>query len=107
MPSFKDIYRTPLLSAKTLGKKTITGPIESVNVEPVKGQSGETQTKIVIEMCGGDIRIALNKGNAINLGKVLGEDYEKWVGKRVKVTTHPTQFMGQPVDGLLVEPSRK
>lgn len=107
MPSFKDIYRTPLLSAQRLGKEKIQGPIESIAIETVKGTKGEEQTKLVVEMSNGDVRIALNKGNAQLLAKKWGDDYEKWVGKVVKVATHKTQYMGKEVDGLLLEPVGK
>ncbi len=104
MPDIRDIYRTPLLSAKTLAKNTITSEISAVYVETNKGDNGQPKDQVIIELEEGEVRIALNKGNALQLAEKFGRDYTEWQGKKVKVTTKPTTFMGKPTMGLQVVP---
>lgn len=107
MPSFKEMYKPALLSAKNLGKKTITTTIEAIYPEFITGNTGTSTERLVIEWDEGMQRLALNKTNGNILCKAFGDDYGEWVGKRIKISTVKTQYMGQTVDGLLVEPVKK
>ena len=107
MPSFRDLYKTPLLSAKRMTEKEIKGVITAVYPETIKGSDGKTSDRLVIEIGDAEFRLALNKGNAIRLGEKFGEEYDQWVGKKVSITKHKTQYMGSPTDGLLVTPLGK
>ena len=107
MPSFRDLYKKPLLSAKNLGKKTLTGVITTIYPETIKDPKGKTEDKLVLELDDDTTRIALNKGNAVALASAFGDDYTEWQGKKVKVLTQKTHFMGEQVDGLLVVPITK
>jgi hypothetical protein len=107
MASYKDFYQTPLMSAKNLPKAGITGTVETINPEQQKGKDGQGGTKLVIEINGGDVRIALNKTNAVIMAKAYGEDFQQWVGKKIKITTHKTSYMGAATDGLLIVPISK
>jgi hypothetical protein len=102
MASIKDFYKRKLLSAKDLGTKTITGIITSAYPETSTGKDADGSTKIIIELTDGDVRIQLNKGNALELAKQLGDDYEQWPGKKVKITTVDTQYAGNKCKGLSV-----
>lgn len=104
MPSFKEMYKPALLSAKTLAKKTLTLTIEDIKPETIKSNSGADKESLIIEADDGAIRISLNKTNGNILAKAWGDDYAEWVGKKVKVTTQKTQFMGTPCDGILLTP---
>jgi len=107
MADFRDIYKTPLLSAKNLGKKVITATISLVYPETIQGSDGKSQDKLIIEIDDGETRIALNKGNAVQLAAKFGRDYNEWQGKKVKVAVKKTQFMGKTCDGLDVVPTMK
>lgn len=107
MADFRDIYKTPLLSAKTLGKAVKTGAIFACYPETVTGSDKKSQDRIIIELDEGDTRIALNKGNASQLASVFGRDYNEWVGKKVKVVTKKVDYMGKATDGLDVQPIKK
>lgn len=101
MASIRDFYKRKLLSAKEM-KKPIVGVITEVYPEASTGKDADGKTKIIIELDDGEQRIQLNKGNALSLAKELGDDYETWVGKKVKVTTIDTQFNNAPCKGLKV-----
>lgn len=107
MADFRDIYKTPLLSAKTLGKKSMVSTIFLVYPETITGTDGKSQDRLVIEIDEGETRIALNKGNAVNLGAVFGRDWNEWQGKKVRVSTKKVEYMGKPTDGLDVQPVKK
>jgi hypothetical protein len=102
MASIRDFYKRKLLAAKDMKGKSVVGKITSVYPETPTGKDADGKTKIVIELDDGEHRIQLNKTNALDLAKQLGDDYEQWEGKKVKVTTIKTQFAGTPCDGLKV-----
>lgn len=102
MASVKDFYKRKLLAAKDLKGKSITGKIIQVTPETTTGKDSDGTTKLVVELDTDDIRVQLNKTNALILCKELGEDYETWVGKKVKVSVIRTQFNNSPCDGLAV-----
>lgn len=104
MASFRDIYKKPLLSAKLLGKRIINAKIQECYPETMTDPKGSSKDTLVIELDDGETRISLNKGNAVELAKAFGDDYTEWVGRRVKVATHKTEYMGKPCDGLQVVP---
>lgn len=101
MADFRDIYKTPFMSAKTLGKKVLTVTISAAYPETI-GAAGESRDKLVIEWDDGDARVALNKTNAVELAKHYGRDWNEWVGKKVIVKVGPTSYMGKPCDGVFV-----
>lgn len=107
MADYRDIYKTPFLSAKNLGNKPITSTISAVYPETINSKDNGQQDKLVIELDEGEVRIALNKSNAVQLGMAFGRDYNDWIGKVVIVTKKKTTFMGKPVDGLDVQPKKK
>lgn len=104
MANYRDFYRTPLLSAKNLKEKgnKLVGVIESIQPETIKDGKGKESVKLVIEMDDGDVRISLNKTNVVALASVLGDDFEKWVGAKIEVTTKPTTYMGENTLGLSI-----
>ena len=107
MASVRDFYKRKLLAAKDLKpNQAIIGVISAAYPEESKGDHGVV-TKLVIELNDGSYRIQLNKGNAESLGDALGDDYDTWIGRKVKVTAINTKFKDQPCKGLLVEKSGK
>jgi hypothetical protein len=107
MPSFKDVYHDPLLSAEKLGKRVIKGVIMDVYRESQSGKGQNAHDRLVIELDDDETRISLNKGNARILGRAYGEDYDGWKGKKIKITTHMTSFDDKPCLGLLITPISK
>jgi hypothetical protein len=107
MADYRDIYRTPLLSAKNLGKRVITDTISMVYPETVTGEDKQSKDRIIIELTNDDIRISLNKTNAVVLATAFGTDYDEWVGRKVKVSTHKVDMKGSKVDGLLITAIKK
>lgn len=107
MADFRDIYKTPLLSAKTLGKKTFVSTISMVYPETITDDKGHSKDTLIIELDDGDVRISLNKTNATELADAFGRDYNEWQGRKVKIGVTKREFMGKPCDGLLVSPVKK
>lgn len=104
MASFSKLYKTPPLSAKELVKtktKAISFTIDDIDVERVGKDDFES-----IILCGnnGAIRVKLNKTNGKEVAKAFGDDYDAWVGMKVKVTVHKVEFNKAMTDGLLVTP---
>ena len=107
MSSAKDLYRTGVMSAERWGSKKATLRIEMCEPDTIKTRAGIESTKLVLEFEGGDLRIALNKTNAMTLIKAFGDDYNEWVGKKVIITTAPVEFNGERTRGLVVTPVKK
>jgi len=107
MSSARQYYKIALLSAKVLGKRTITSTINAAYPETVVGSDKTAKDRIIIEIEDGETRIALNKNNANALIEAYGDDYDEWNGKKVRVTTKPETYMGQPTMGLNVQSVKK
>jgi hypothetical protein len=107
MADFRDIYRTPLLSAKALGKKVITAKIEAAYPETVQGTDGSSKDRLIIELGEGEYRIALNKSNAVELAHIFGSDYDEWIGRTVIVKVGKRDYLGKPTDSLFVTAKTK
>ena len=106
MASVKDFYKKKLLAAKDISKGMVKGTITDVYQETPKGKDADGSTKLVIELDDGEHRIQLNKTNALSLAKLMGDDTDSWIGKKVKVSTQPTTFSGQATIGLKIEPQK-
>lgn len=101
MASVKDFYKRKLLAAKDQVKWPLVGVIESVTPETAAGKDSDGSTKLVIEFGVDGHRVQLNKTNALSLSAELGDDYETWVGKKIKVTVGDTTFNGQKCKGIV------
>lgn len=102
MPSIKDFYKIKLLAAKEMAGKVINGEITDVYPETPTGADSDGKPKLVVELNNGDVRVQLNKTNAIILQKGFGDDTNSWIGKTLYITTHKTTMNGKACDGLLV-----
>lgn len=104
MASFKELYKPALLSADKLKKGIITGKIVNIGFEQVKGSDGDMKDRIIIELDDEKTRISLNKTNGNILADAYGDETDDWIGKKIKVTTAMTTFMGKPCPGLVLTP---
>ena len=108
MPSWKEVLgRNNYLNLERLGKQVITGEIERIEVND-KGFKGDGKAKLVIDLVGREERITLNLESTIALGKMFGEDYEEWVGGKVKVQQGMVAFgKDGKVKAIVVTPVSK
>jgi hypothetical protein len=51
-------------------------------------------------------KLSLNKTNVKTLIAAFGDDADKWVGNDVKLSAGKTDYQGENVDTILVEPSQ-
>ncbi len=102
MASVKDFYKPKLLAAKDMKKgQVIAGTISSVTPETPKGKPND-DPKLTVEINDGQVRVSLNKTNALALAKELGDDFDEWIGKKIKITQVPTSFNQTPCMGLAI-----
>ena len=103
----RNVYKTPLLSAKILAKETREFSIAEAYCETVTGQDKTSKDRIIIEDDEGDTRVSLNKTNYMRLAVAFGHETDDWIGKRVTVSVHKVQMNGKDTDGLLVQPAKR
>lgn len=102
MASVRDFYKRKLLAAKDMTNKVIKGTITMAYPETPSGKDSDGKPKLVIELDDGEHRIQLNKTNALELGRQLGDDFDEWIGKKVVISTINTTFNGAPAKGLKI-----
>jgi len=105
--SWKQFYGGNYMSAKVFGNRKLKAKIEAVDDEDVgqKGKQGRHQ--VVLTLAGESRKYPLNKTNIEALDKAWGEDFDKWVGKTVEVSTTDRTYEGNAVKGLLIKPVKK
>lgn len=89
MPHFKaltDAY----ISAEELKGKTPTLTIVKVRSERMAGEDGKEKSKGIVTFGETPREWVLSKTAIQQLGALLGEDYGKWPGHRITLTTEPT-----------------
>ncbi len=105
MPSWKDHYKTSVLSAKRWDKKEHTGKIIEAAVITVENEkTNKAAERFCLTIEGLDMPLPLNKTNCLDLSKAWGEDYENWIGKKVKVSLHKVEYEGELVNGFKTTP---
>lgn len=105
MPSYKDFYGSKTLSATSLGSRKLRGKILAVGPETMEGKNGKESTKLCLTVAGEEKLVPLNSTNAQRVGAKFGDNYEKWKGRTVQVTTQKVTMGDKEVDGLLVSPA--
>lgn len=106
MPSIRDLYRKPIMTAKRFKEREVKAKIIDAYAEMMKNSKQGDPEKLVLELENKEFRVALNKTNALALASKFGEDYSEWVGKTVRITKIATKFGNDDVDGLKVEPAK-
>jgi hypothetical protein len=66
------------------------------------GQGAESQEKPVMYFKGIEPGMVLNKTNAGTLGKLLGNDTDEWIGKKIGLFTTEVDYAGNQVLAIRV-----
>jgi hypothetical protein len=90
------------LQTATVKGQPIVATISNLEMETV-GQGADAKTKPVLYL-EDEKPMVLNASNLETLSDAFGDDTDAWPGHRIKVRCVRTQFQGNAVDGLRVEP---
>lgn len=107
MPSFRDFGGSRFQSAEKFTQKTIKGKILECGPETIEPKDGESTTVLAIRINNHDKLFRVNVTNGEALAKKWGENYEKWIGKFVEITTVNTKMSGKAVKGFAMKPIGK
>lgn len=106
MSNIDDIYASSsnyLKAADLQGSKPVV-EIESAEVKE-NTYNGETKTQVVLTFTGKDKVLGLNKTNARRIAGLIGtNDFNEWVGWRIKLYVDQTEFDGKTVDCIRIFP---
>ena len=111
MPSYKDVYQSgsTYLKCADLQNKKVPVMIEKAELEEV-GQDKKQMVVLYFSKVGGDIFPAdrcfpLNVTNAQMMETLTQtDDYDKWFNCKIKLYPSKTDFKGQQVDCIRIEP---
>lgn len=101
-----DIYESSskFLKAADLGGQKPVVEIESAEVRE-NTYNNETKKQIVLTFVGKDKVLGLNFTNASRISQLIGtEDYNEWVGWRIRLYKDQTKVDGNMVDCIRVFP---
>lgn len=104
MANWMDIYKGGgFYTLDQLGNKTLTGEI--VTCEPVERTiKKSTATKLEITLDVDDKPIILNQDSCKALAKAFGNDYDDWIGQKVRVAKGKVAFGKGSVPAIVVSP---
>lgn len=92
MGQWQDIYSAnKLMSVKMMKGKTLSGIIESVDVQEREYQ-GKSATRLELTVAGFDAKVRLNTDSCKLLAAKWGDDYEEWVGGKVQCKVGKVEF---------------
>lgn len=100
--NINEAYPSKFLKASDLKGAKVKVTIDHVSMEPMDADG--KQVKPVIYFKGKDKGLACNKTNAMIIAAALGPETADWEGCEIYVYPGKTQFNGQMVDCLKVEP---
>lgn len=104
MASWKEIYKGGgFMTLKQLGTRVVVGELESVEPRERTFKKGAA-TKLEAMISGLDSPVILNQDSCKDLAKTFGEDYDDWVGNRVKVSKGKVAFGEGEVPAIRVTP---
>lgn len=107
MPSFRQFYGSKNVNVEWLAGRTLKGKILSIAPETLKATDGRENTRLVATVQGVEKLVAFNATASKAFAKKYGDDYDKWVGKAVKLSPGTTMFNGKEVDCVVVQPDGK
>ena len=104
--SLEDIYGG---SSKFLKAADLQGGKPVVEIEDAEVHentyNGETKKQIVLKFVGKDKVLGLNKTNARRIAALTGtEDFDEWIGWRIKLFVDQTDLDGKTVDCIRIFP---
>lgn len=98
-----DMYPSRFLKAEDFEEgKTFILTVKDVQIETL-GQGAKQETKPVMYFRDTEKVLALNKTNAITIGKHLGDDTDEWIGKKIAFTTTEVEMKGEIVRAIRVK----
>ena len=99
MANADDVYSGPFLTAEYVKSHGLVGHVLKVTfVEPQEIGREKKKTKLVLTLSGAEKPLALNKTNAVLLITAWSNDYDKWVGRTLKLKLG----MAMNPDGMMV-----
>jgi len=106
MGSWKEIYKGGgFMTLKQLGSRTVIGQIESIEPKERTFKKGSA-TKLEATITGLDNPVILNQDSCKKLAEAFGEDFDDWVGEKVKVAKGRVAFGEGEVPAILVTPAK-
>jgi hypothetical protein len=101
-----DIYQSSsnFLKASDLGDQKPVVEIETAEIKE-NNYDGQEKKQIVLSFVGKDKVLGLNFTNASKISQLIGtEDFNEWVGYRIRLYKDQTKFEGRIVDCIRVFP---
>ena len=98
--NLNDAFPSNFLKASDLGDRDVTLTITEAEMEEI-GQD-EKQNKLVISFKGTEKGLICNKTNATTIGKLYGDDTDKWIGQRITLMAREVEFKGESVMAIRV-----
>ena len=77
------------------------GPVNLV-ISEVEVSDAFDKQALVLSFKDNDRKLRLNKTNAETLIKRAGDDYSKWVGRKIMIAAVPVTYKGKTVGGVRV-----
>ena len=102
MTSIDAIYGGNFLSARVVTAKGLIGQPLEIYVSGLEDVGDKP--KVVLQFKEHTEKLVLNKTNATILAEKYGDDYSKWVGKKMTLRITKRNFQGSLVDGIEVVP---
>lgn len=101
-----DIYES---NSKFLKASDLNGGKPAVEIETAEVKentyNGETKKQIVLTFVGKDKVLGLNFTNATRISQLIGtEDFNEWVGWRIRLMVDQTKVEGRVVDCIRIHP---
>jgi hypothetical protein len=100
-----DCYPSKYLKATDIGEnKEVTVTIARVEIVPMKGDDGQSETKPVMFFRGKQKGMTLNMTNKNTIKKLYGPLTENWIGKSIRIGTSWVDSFGDQTLALRVRP---
>lgn len=98
MPSVNDLFPSAYLKSSDIGPKDLVLTISDVG----RVEFDDGQAKPVVEFGDTDKKLVLNKTNAKTIAGLYGDDYTKWVGKKVALFATEVDYRGEQKLGIRI-----
>lgn len=100
MASIQDVYGT----GETLKAADLQGREPTVVIATVTAKQFNDGNKLILTFEGKQKYFVCNKTNASRIALLYGDNYEKWIGKAIKLYTDIVDFQGKATQAIRVRP---